>query len=246
MGCWGAPGLSQTVITALLSPRAPTLASLPHFPQRLLFICTEKGLFFNKEGLYFPVAGKCEASAVPRSVSKAGTSGGTFHGGYDIPLHPPSHSPVPQSNAPTLGSCPWASVGTNLSCSGGACRPRAAWRGEGTAPPSARQCPCWGARTQGDGLTPVGPARPVVPAHLPFSGRGGCRKRGVGAGVQRRHPSPSAPGTIHLPLRPTAGHPLGQARRGGGQGLALCEAPSAPNGGPARVAGPARGAAAVG
>lgn len=42
-------------------------------------------------------------------------------------------------------------------------------------------------------------------------------------GIQCRHPSPSAPGTIHLLLRPAAGHPLGQARRGGGQGLALRE-----------------------
>lgn len=56
----------------------------------LLFICTEKGLFFNKEGLYFPVAGECEVSAVPHGASEE-----TFHGGYDTPLHPPSCSPVP-------------------------------------------------------------------------------------------------------------------------------------------------------
>uniref|UniRef100_A0A672V2R3 Serine protease 56 n=1 Tax=Strigops habroptila TaxID=2489341 RepID=A0A672V2R3_STRHB len=55
---------------------------------------------------------------------------------------------------------------------------------EGTAPPSAPQCSCWGAQAQGDGLTSVEPARPSVPAHLPFCGCRGCRKRGVGAGIQ--------------------------------------------------------------
>lgn len=45
----------------------------------------------------------------------------------------------------------------------------------------------------------------------------------MGAGIQCGYPSPFAPGTIHLPLRLAAGHPLSQARRGGSQGLAQRE-----------------------
>lgn len=45
----------------------------------LLFICTEKGLFFNKEGLYFPVA--VESAAVPRGAGEMVTGGGGFRGG---------------------------------------------------------------------------------------------------------------------------------------------------------------------
>lgn len=87
-------------------------------------------------------------------------------------------------------------------------------------------CPavlCWGTQAQGDALTPVGPARPAVPAHLPFPAHGGAGREEFGAALWCRHPSPSAPGTIHLPLPLAAGHPLSQARQGSSQGLARRE-----------------------
>lgn len=145
MGLWGRPGVSAKDLSPPLpwDPHLgkPTPTSFSLEALGLLFICTEKGLFFNKEGFYFPVAGECEASAVP-------------------------------------------------------CPDTERW-----------------ADTHGDGDTTCACLSPLLQAW-------GCRKRGGQSGYPVLAPFPQAPGTIHLPLRPAAGHPLGRARQGGSQGLA--------------------------
>lgn len=48
------------------------MTPVPH--AHLLFICTEKGLFFNKERLYFLVAGEDETSDMLSGASEVGIS----------------------------------------------------------------------------------------------------------------------------------------------------------------------------
>lgn len=137
------------------------------------------------------------------------------------------------------------------SCWGKACHPPAASlgllsSGEGTAPPSARQCLCWGAQMQDDGLTPMGPARPSAPACLPFSEHGGAGREGwewvSSAGtLPPRHLASSISRSDRQPDIRSAGPGREVARAW------HCEkGHQAPNGGPAGAAGPARGAGAVG
>lgn len=228
-GTWS---ISDGVLSPPL-PGTPNLARPPHTlysPQApgLLFICTEKDLFFNKEGLYFPVDFFLPSPSphTPKQcphlqVLPPLPGGGPQHGQEPLPTsapfsperstgaHPrchPTRNPPPRGHAP--GGCQRLQlVGQH------ACCPQAASLGppscgEGTAPPSA-------------GVTRWhrGVARPAVPARLPSPSTGVPETRGPrrvsGAGsLPPRHLAPSIP---------VAGHPPGRARRGGGEELARRE-----------------------